>query len=131
MAFVLPRRFADAPPEPLDGSAVMIDAVPARLVAAKAFAGIATPNEVRRQEAALLAALEADGSVQLAEGARLSVLQYNSPLTVPWRRRNEVALVVTERAAPAAEAEGAAEAPADAEGAQRGAEPAADVVFPL
>ena len=27
---------------------------------------------------------------------QVSVLQYNSPLTVPWRRRNEVAIVVTD-----------------------------------
>ena len=28
-----------------------------------------------------------------------SVLQYNSPITIPWRRRNELALVVVESGA--------------------------------
>jgi len=37
---------------------------------------------------------------RLARFVQVSILQYNSPLTVPWRRRNEVAVVVTE-AAPA------------------------------
>lgn len=97
MAFVLPKRYAEAPPEPLAGTDVTIDTVPARLVAVKAFSGIATSEEVERQTAALLGAIAADGSLEVVEGKGVSVLQYNSPLTVPWRRRNEIAIVVNDK----------------------------------
>merc|ERR1719379_939964 len=99
MAFVLPKTYADAPPSPLAGSNITIDKVPARLVAAKPFPGIVTDEEIQRQKAALLEAIVADGSVAPVDESQVIVLQYNSPLTVPWRRRNEVAVVVTEKAA--------------------------------
>merc|ERR1719316_223895 len=99
MAFVLPKQYADEPPAPLAGSNVTIDKVPARLVAAKPFPGIVTDEEVQRQKAALLQAIMADGSMVPVDESEVIVLQYNSPLTIPWRRRNEVAVVVTEKAA--------------------------------
>merc|ERR1711966_202889 len=43
----------------------------------------------------LLSVLEGAG-VSVANPDEVSVLQYNSPLTLPWRRRNEIALVITE-----------------------------------
>jgi len=111
MAFVLPAQDASAPPTPLAGSDVTITQVPARLVAAKAFPGIVTDDEVARQKAALLEALAADGSLTPVDAEQLSVLQYNSPLTIPWRRRNELVLAVveTEATPPPAEADAAAE----------------------
>ena len=99
MAFVLPKKNSDAPPQPLSDSDVTIEAVPARLVAAKAFAGLVTDDEVERQRVALLEALAASGLYEDEDEAAVSVLQYNSPLTIPWRRRNEVAVVVVEKAA--------------------------------
>jgi hypothetical protein len=104
MSFVLPAREAGAPPTPLDGSDVTIETVPRRLVAAKPFAGLVTNAEVERQQAALVDALAADGRYAPLEASACSVLQYNSPLTIPWRRRNEFALVVEEVAAEAEEA---------------------------
>merc|ERR1719326_1696078 len=98
MAFVLPKKYADEPPAPLGNSNITINKVPARLVAAKPFPGIVTDEEVLRQKAALLQAIVADGSVVPVDESQVMVLQYNSPLTVPWRRRNEVAIVVTEKA---------------------------------
>jgi len=95
MSFVLPRRYADAPPAPLAGSDVTIDTVPSRLVAVKPFAGLVTEEEVRRQTAVLREAINNDGSLAPTDTAQVSVLQYNSPLTLPWRRRNEVAMVVS------------------------------------
>jgi len=97
MAFVLPRAYADAPPAPLAGSSVEIVEIEKRLVAAMAFGGIATDEEIQRQRLALLAALAAESSVAPIDETRMSVLQYNSPLTLPWRRRNEVAFVVAEK----------------------------------
>lgn len=111
MAFVLPEKNADAPPTPEAGSEVTVAAVPARLVAVKAFPGIVTDEEVARQKEALLDALAADGTVIAVDASALSVLQYNGPQTLPWRRRNEVALVVTEAAAEAAAEEAPVERP--------------------
>merc|ERR1719235_1443407 len=99
MAFVLPKTYADAPPSPLAGSNITIDKVPARLVATKPFPGIVTEDEIQRQKAALLDAIVADGSTTPVDESQVIVLQYNSPLTVPWRRRNEIAFVVAEKPA--------------------------------
>merc|ERR1719502_1882286 len=96
MSFVLPATSADAPPSPRVGSGVTVETVPARLVAAKEFSGLVTDAEVERQRVALLDAIEADGRVAPVDATAVSVLQYNGPVTLPWRRRNEVALVVTE-----------------------------------
>jgi len=95
MSFVLPKEFADSPPTPLEGSNVEIVKVPARLVAAQPFSGLVTGQEVERQKAALLEALERDGNYAPVDVDQVSVLQYNAPIAIPWRRRNEVAIVVT------------------------------------
>ena len=51
MAFVLPRKNADSPPTPLETSAVEIEKVGARLVAAKPFGGLVTDDEIRSSPA--------------------------------------------------------------------------------
>ena len=93
-----PRANAAAPPSP-NTDEVRIEQVGARLVAVRAFGGIVTDEEVARQRASLLDAIAADGGTAplgAEEGAiSSSVLQYNAPYTVPWRRRNEIAIVVT------------------------------------
>lgn len=115
MAFVLPEANAANPPTPRAGSDVEIARVPARLVACKPFPGLVTDAEVERQREALLAAIAADGAATPVDEKAVSVLQYNGPFTLPWRRRNEVALVVTiadeTEEAPAAEDEAAEAAP--------------------
>jgi len=93
MSFVLPKDDSDSPPTPLSSSDVSISKIPARLVAVKAFPGIVTDGEVERQKLALLEALADDELVEPID-EKISVLQYNSPFTIPWRRRNEVAIVV-------------------------------------
>ena len=99
MSFVLPRANADAPPSP-NTDDVRIEQVGARLVAVRAFGGIVTDEEVARQRASLLEAIAADGATAplgAEEGGAISssVLQYNAPYTLPWRRRNEMVIVVT------------------------------------
>jgi len=96
MKFVLPSSVTEAPPTPLEGDEVEIEHVPERLVAIKSFPGLATEEEISRQTEALLAALKGAGVNVFNETEDVSVLQYNSPLTLPWRRRNEIALVVEE-----------------------------------
>jgi len=104
MAFVLPKKYADDAPEPLASSNITLEKVPTRLVVAKPFPGIVTDDEVQRQKVALLEAIAADGSLTPVDEDQVTVLQYNSPLTLPYRRRNEVAIVVTENAAKSVDA---------------------------
>ncbi len=115
MAFVLPRDATGEsapPPTPLPEDGVFLAQVPTRLVAVKQFPGIVTDEEVERQREALVAAFEnADndqedevealsderfggGRLRIADPSSVSVLQYNAPYTIPWRRRNEIALIV-------------------------------------
>jgi hypothetical protein len=109
MAFVLPKEVAGAPPTPLQSS-IRIAEVSKRLVAVKAFPGIVTSEEIARQRTALLAALAEEGVARPVDDAEVITLQYNSPLTLPWRRRNELAVVVT-MPEPPAEEESAEEEP--------------------
>jgi len=93
MSFVLPRAFEDAPPTPLEGS-IEVKRVPERLVLTKAFPGVVTEGEVQRQRAALAETIAADGNLLAVNSSEYSVLQYNPPYTLPWRRLNELAVVV-------------------------------------
>ena len=64
----------------------------------------------------------------VGDDGEVSVLQYNPPYTVPWRRRNEVAVVVERVAAESAEpaATEQTEAEADVEAAPEAASPPLD-----
>jgi len=93
MAFPLPSGVTSADaPKPLDASGIEVKDVPASTVAAREFSGIATQAEVAKQRAMLEDALLFEG-IQV-DNLSLTVLQYNSPLTLPWLRRNEVLLTV-------------------------------------
>lgn len=99
MAFVLPSEDATAaggPPMPRDAS-VELAQVPTQLVAVAEFTGLATAREVERQQERLLKALDADGFLVPKVEGQYSVLQYNPPYTLPWRRRNEIAIVVIDK----------------------------------
>ncbi|KAJ1453238.1 SOUL heme-binding protein-domain-containing protein [Pelagophyceae sp. CCMP2097] len=100
MAFVLPKAFSDAPPKPKSDK-VDIAKIPARTVLAIAFGGIATKQEVDRQRkmrrpesVKLLAALAAAPDLVAAADDECTLLQYNAPYTIPWRRKNELVLRV-------------------------------------
>jgi len=99
MSFVMPAEDAEGGlPTPMDPS-VQIRQVPERLVAVRRFPGVATSGEVKRQSDKLLESLQADGGYAPVAEGEYSVLQYNPPYTIPWRRRNEVAIVVSTAAA--------------------------------
>ena len=97
MAFVLGSDAADAP-EPLD-DAVSVTTRESRVVAALAFPGVATPEEIDRQREKLEGLL-ADNGLD-ADVDACTILQYNAPYTIPWRRRNEIVVPLAEAAAPA------------------------------
>jgi hypothetical protein len=90
MSFILD---ADVEPPAPEDATVEIETIPSRVVAVKSFPGLVTSSEVDRQKEKLLSALE-NAEVAVQEDAEPFVLQYNSPLTIPWRRRNEIAVVV-------------------------------------
>ena len=83
--------FADAPPAPTDDK-VTIGERPARTVVALPFPGVATPEEIERQRSKLADVLQAEG-LEAADDS-YTVLQYNSPFTIPWRRRNELVVAL-------------------------------------
>ena len=97
MAFVLPKADALQPPAPTDDK-VVIGERPARTVVALPFPGVATPEEIERQRSKLADVLKAEG-LEAADDS-YTVLQYNSPFTIPWRRRNELVVALAENAAP-------------------------------
>jgi len=122
MGFYVPSPYddADAAPPPADGSGVAVVQAEARTLAVcTSFAGYATDGECARQLEKLLAALARDG-VASADGAagKYSVLQYNPPQTLPFLRRNEVAVAVD---APEAAAPTTAAARRDAAAAEEAA----------
>jgi len=107
-------------------SEVDVMQVPERLLAVRRFRGIASAAEVHRQYERLLTHLARDDIFVPVRPREFSVLQYNPLHTVPWRRRNEVAVevacdavhaerVANEIAATRAAATAAAEARAEAE----------------
>ncbi|KAK3024777.1 hypothetical protein RJ639_044938, partial [Escallonia herrerae] len=93
MSFVMPSKYGSKLPLPNDPS-VTIKAVPRKIVGVVAFSGFVTDEEVKRREKTLRNALKKDSQFQVKEGASVEVAQYNPPFTLPFTRRNEVALEV-------------------------------------
>jgi len=95
MSFVLPKAFADSPPSPEDSSIELVE-VPERLVVAAVFPGVVTEGEVERQRQKLEEVFQTEQRLRQINASEYSVLQYNPPYTLPWRRCNELAIVVAE-----------------------------------
>ncbi|PQP96607.1 heme-binding-like protein [Prunus yedoensis var. nudiflora] len=79
MSFVIPSKITE---------------VPRKIVAAVAFSGFVTDEEVKQRESKLREALKKDGQFQVKEGTSVEVAQYNPPFTLPFQRRNEISLEV-------------------------------------
>lgn len=91
MRFFMPSRWTrETLPEPLDPRVRIVE-VPGESVAVLRFSGFRGTEAVRRHEAALLRGLA--GSGWRAEGAP-SAFFYDPPWTLPFLRRNEVAVPV-------------------------------------
>ncbi|XP_058088281.1 heme-binding-like protein At3g10130, chloroplastic [Magnolia sinica] len=93
MSFVMPSKYGAKLPLPKDAS-VRIKEVPKKIIAVVAFSGFVTDEEVKRRESKLRDALRSDTQFQVKEDASVEVAQYNPPFTLPFTRRNEVALEV-------------------------------------
>lgn len=92
VGFVMPAVYSDdTVPQPTD-PAVRVRAVPAKLMAARAYTGTWSQRNYQQQEARLLRALTAAGLA--AVGVPLYA-RYNGPFTLPFLRHNEVLIEVT------------------------------------
>mmetsp|Transcript_28981 Transcript_28981/g.48708 ORF Transcript_28981/g.48708 Transcript_28981/m.48708 type:complete len:485 (+) Transcript_28981:195-1649(+) len=92
MSFVLPGGLtADIAPKPTADGVTLQD-IKEEIVAVREFTGLITEGEVARQRAKLEDSLIEEGIVY--ENPTFKVLAYNSPLTVPWVRRNEVMFTI-------------------------------------
>ncbi|XP_062112772.1 heme-binding-like protein At3g10130, chloroplastic [Humulus lupulus] len=96
MSFVLPSKYGADVPLPNNPS-VKIKEVPKKIVAVVAFSGFVTDEEVKQRESKLRKALKNDKRFQVKEGASVEVSQYNPPFTLPFQRRNEIALELENR----------------------------------
>ncbi|KAH7671372.1 SOUL hem-binding protein [Dioscorea alata] len=93
MSFVMPSKYGANLPLPKDSS-VRIKEVPRKIVAVTAFSGLVTDHDVKIREAKLCEAIKNDTQYQLKEGALVEIAQFNPPFTLPFARRNEIALEV-------------------------------------
>lgn len=93
MSFVMPSKYGSNLPLPKDPS-VKIKEVPKKIVAVAAFSGFVTDEEVTRRESILRDALKNNSQFQVKEDALVEVAQYNPPFSLPFTRRNEIALEV-------------------------------------
>ena len=91
MQFVLPEAIAADPPAPTD-PAVRVAAMPARTLAVIRFSGSFSRGNLDAHLATLRAVLAEAG--RKTEGAPV-FLGYDPPFTIPFLRRNEVALQVS------------------------------------
>ncbi|CAL9099845.1 unnamed protein product [Musa textilis] len=97
MSFVMPSKYGSNLPMPKDPS-VSIKEVPKKIVAVTAFSGFVKDEDVMQRESKLREALRSDPEFQVKEGASVEVAQFNPPFTLPFTRRNEVAVEVERKA---------------------------------
>jgi len=92
-SFVLPVGYDSSnAPEPLDDQVKIVD-VPQRRLAVLVFGGRATPNRVTRRIKTLTDLLEHSG---IGTRGAPFLMRYNSPFSLPFLRRNEVAVEIAE-----------------------------------
>ncbi len=93
VSFLMPARFTlDTVPRPNDAR-VRLREEPARLMAALRYSGSWDESHYRTHEARLMKAVRAAGLSPLGEPV---YARYNSPLSLPFTRRNEVLIEVAE-----------------------------------
>ncbi|KAJ1381173.1 SOUL heme-binding protein [Sesbania bispinosa] len=93
MSFVMPSKYGSNLPLPKDSS-VRIKEMPRKIVAVVAFSGFVNDEEVNQRELKLREALKSDRQFKIKEGTSVEIAQYNPPFTLPFQRRNEIALEV-------------------------------------
>jgi len=120
MFAMIPQDQQNNPPKAVGSSRVVFDDIPETVMATLQFPGICTDKEIKRQKAKLVERIETAGDIgwkirdqQISDtknddtkgdnteeelkkeiNPELFVLQYNAPGTLPWRRMNEIAVVM-------------------------------------
>uniref|UniRef100_A0A0D9YT70 SOUL heme-binding protein n=1 Tax=Oryza glumipatula TaxID=40148 RepID=A0A0D9YT70_9ORYZ len=93
MSFVMPSKYGPDLPLPKDPS-VTIKEVPAKIVAVAAFSGLVTDDDISQRESRLRETLQKDSQFRVKDDSVVEIAQYNPPFTLPFTRRNEIALEV-------------------------------------
>jgi len=99
MSFIMPSQYwgedaLKSAPAPSEGSSVALIPVAEEIMAVTVFGGYARGKVVDQKTKALLQSIEDADDVELLDKAATRLMQYNDPFTVPWKRRNEVAVPV-------------------------------------
>lgn len=94
----LPFDYENNPPKPVHSS-IAFDDFPETVMATLSFPGICTNQEIQRQKDKLMERIQTLGDIgwnikQQTDTPHIFVLQYNAPGTLPWRRINEIAVVM-------------------------------------
>lgn len=93
ISFMMPAQYdIDALPVPKSGE-ITFHRTEAERLAVRTFSGYANTATLKRRAAELRYLLQRDG-VTIVAGPRYAY--YDDPFTLPWRRRNEVAFVVSD-----------------------------------
>lgn len=93
MSFVMPAKYGSNLPHPKDPS-VTIKEVPSKIIAVAAFSGLVTDDDISQRESKLREFLHKDTEFRVKDDSVVEVAQYNPPFTLPFTRRNEIALEV-------------------------------------
>jgi hypothetical protein len=99
MQFVLPSQHwndESTAPKPLDGSGVNLRRQEEEIRAVAMFGGYASKKEVDRRRNELLTGIAQNPEWKAVTG-KTTLAQYNDPFTVPWKRLNEISVVVEKR----------------------------------
>ncbi|KAL9190913.1 hypothetical protein ACHAXT_000619 [Thalassiosira profunda] len=100
MSFVLPSDYWDEEtkaPKPMSDSAVKVASVDGCDRAVLAFGGFGRKSDVDARTKKLRDLVESNKEWRAVEDAPVVLAQYNDPFTPPWKRRNEVSVLVEPR----------------------------------
>ncbi|KAF8686656.1 hypothetical protein HU200_043485 [Digitaria exilis] len=96
MSFVMPAKYGSNLPRPKDPS-VSIKEVPGKIVAVAVFSGLVADDDISQRESKLRESLQRDTEFRVKDNSVVEVAQYNPPFTLPFTRRNEIALEVEKK----------------------------------
>jgi hypothetical protein len=97
ITFVMPREYTlSSLPEPNDAR-VSLEEQPGQCVASAQFRGWTTKAAIERETTALRAWVHDRG---LVENGAVVVQRYDDPLTLPWNRRNEIHIAISNAPCP-------------------------------
>jgi len=97
MSFVLPSDYwqeKEKAPTPLSDSSVKVSSVEGCDRAVIAFSGFGRKSDKENRSIKLREMVEADKDWDVVDGAPIVLANYNDPFTPPWKRRNEVSILV-------------------------------------